>query len=264
MTRLSAWFVVLALAVACFAPTPVAHAVDGHDEGAPSLMAGPMWGIRYPYQIVGIGAFANYRFETFLNVYAAYQYGLSLDDVNDSLGNHWAEVYVGVPFLNWKSTVGANVVLAQHQIGDLQITQYVPAVLPSHEALIGEVGIITGNQTVGVARTNSMTMMDETTDEEHQMLNFAVGARYMYTFNASFSDFETVRNHTAITGHLLFGPAGNPDGSKQSGTPIGFKLGASMLMWANSFGTLELELGLLPGGGGWYFGLGNNIPIWIF
>ncbi|MCS6797854.1 MAG: hypothetical protein NZ898_04890 [Myxococcota bacterium] len=91
----------------------------------------------------------------------------------------------------------------------------------------------------------------------YPVVSFGAAARWIRFWNLG-DEGMSVRNHNQFYAHLLVGAVGPPsrDGvTTSSGGPLGFpdqpydpaqvgiRGGIHMVMWANSFATLDLELG---------------------
>jgi hypothetical protein len=207
------------------------------DLGPPTVMAGFTWGIRMPWQIVGVGLQANVEVGPLVNVWGEYLYGLGTDF--DSGANHLLQLWAGFPLIRTTGTTKQNVVLSQSQSGDTVTTRYVPMQLVSHDRLIVEGGLVFGSTTFEGTKA---------ADANPMLVTLGAGIRYLFFWAPEFTNGRRARNHTAVWLHALAGPIGVPDPAGKGGAvlrkgfgsdgvpvadalPIGGAFGFQMPMW---------------------------------
>jgi hypothetical protein len=223
--------------------------------------------------VVGVGATAMFHLESILHVNATYMYGLALTEgADDGSGTDFIEAYAGIPLVNWQGTSNVSIPLNAWTIGDYQIVEYTNREVPTHESIVVEGGALIGESVFSVPDS-----MGNAVVSDPLVANFAVGARYIYFWNLG-DETMTIKNYSQFWVHMLLGPVGHVSGNdvtlvsggflgsdpeEHSVRTVGFKAGFSGPVWANGFATIDIELGYLPGGGGWFFGFGNTFPIFI-
>jgi hypothetical protein len=258
----------------------VAHAFE--DQGTPRLLLGPTWAVRTPYQIVGVGGAANVRVDHVLNVFGTASVGLALDkDQNDNRVSPFFELYAGVPVVSWDREKEIAVGLSREpkESEESETVTYRPVRVPVHDAIIAEVGALSGYRAFTVAPSaaggggGGASALPQT--EGHRVWTLAAGARYSWSFSIREGQ-DRYRSYSAVWAHVLVGGFGAPTGDgaflgrgttmpddKSTSRPVGGKVGGSIALWPNGFVTLDAEVGLLPAGGLWYAAIGNTIPFWL-
>ena len=93
----------------------------------------------------GLGVDAIFRVPHLLHVTFDLSYGLRLPPTSDDsigLGSWSASLYAGFPLIEWVSSKGGNWAISQSRSGDTVTTKYFPVVVPAHDALVVEAGIM--------------------------------------------------------------------------------------------------------------------------
>lgn len=214
----------------------------------PFIRGGPTVAIAAPFQILGVGGTAKFRFGQRLNLDARYQYGWHVGEGSTSAG-HYAEALLGFALGNWVGETNARLIVdVEHKIG-LTVFHYVPAKIPTVHSLVLEGGVVTG-------QLNFFT--DHTFAK--QVLIPQAGVRYTYFYSAN-SEYmaRATRGGVDLSAHLLGPIVGVPDGSHSVDGPevkptsLGFN---TEVGWLAGHSQTELGLGYLPHGGWVMFRLG--------
>lgn len=252
----------------------------------PLVAVGPKWSLHLPFQIVGLGAGTNVHLPHLLNVSANFQYGIATEkDQDDKIAGWLAEIYVGYP-IDFSGTHSGSHADSQSTSSTstttTTTTYYHDESYSSGESLVLEAGVFTGP---------ALVFFYDPTDwispkriGRGQMLYPQAGIRYIVAW-----DKGDDRNMNAFWLHAIgpgiglpkangtevgYSPSAlgsKPDsnfsgvsGKKSSETrPVGVAIGMSAMMWANAFGSLDVELAYLPAGGTWGLMFGNTIPFWF-
>lgn len=263
--------------VASKSETPPARAERPEQSEAtnmPAVVVAPGWGIRSPYQVLGLGVAATFHLPHVVHAQAMLQYGMHLTKGDDGKASSvWGEAYVGYPIADWSSSATLAHADSQTQSSTTTTTYYHNEETDTSETLVIEGGLLTGTQMFGLSSpTNTAT-----TKEYHRLTYFLAGVRYAYAWGGDNRNMNTWWVH-AVSPAL--GVPDAPAGGKRGvwgGTfgllqselkdvhtrPVGFKAGGSIVAWKNGFATLDFELGYLPGPDAWLFTFGNTIPIWF-
>ena len=257
------------------------YAVPAHAEtNFPKVAVGPIWGIRFPFQIIGFGVGTNVHVPHLVNVFAQAQYGISLGDAgnNSSSWNLWAEAYAGYPLFEWSSDAKLAEADSQSTSGNTRTTYYHNETTETSEMITLEGGVNTGDQLFAVA--NAADPMNPGTlsfsKAFHRTYYLEAGVRYAYAWDSGDHDRNMnvfwlhaiapalgVPSEPSGGGRSVFGGLSSSEARPVKTRPAGIKAGGSIVMWKNGFATLDFEVGYLPGPDAWLVGFGNTFPFWF-